>query len=103
MLQAGQGQVWQCQATGTQVLKQLHLGDLLLEAAGAFARRSGSEPFEVCDAARLMERRQPIHPGSYGSRPDHRTDGFEESALPVPTRAGCHTPKPTFVRQEIVV
>jgi hypothetical protein len=37
------------------------------------------------------------------SRPDHRADRFEEAALPMPTRAGYHTPKPTFVRQEVVV
>jgi hypothetical protein len=96
-------QVWQCQASGSQLLEQLHLGDLLLETAGAFARRNGSEPFEVCDAARLVERLQPIHPASYGSRPDHRADRFEEAALPMPTRTGYHTPKPTFVRQELVV
>ena len=103
MLEAGQGQVWQCQVRGTQLLEQQHLGDLLLEAAGAFARRGDSEPFETCDAARLVQCRQPIHPAAHGSRPDHRADGLEETALPMPARAGYDTPKPTFVRQEVMV
>ena len=83
MLQPRQWQIRQDKPSGAQLLEKRNLFGLLLETFGGFARRHGTQPFEVTDLVTLDQRQETRHPGIPLNRHCGH-DSFEQGLFMMP-------------------